>query len=214
MNVPAPSVVRLQRGFTLIEVILALTIFALMGAILFGAFSLGHRAIERSQVHFEKNQKMRSLDDLIAGYVRSSYPYRPSAQDAAVYFRGEAEAVSFVSSYSLTMGGRGMALIRLAWIRGDAGEGAVIVEEEVPVRVNEEERSAELGERSSIVVEERVRRFQLAYLDPREIDEQWEERWDAAEKQGLPRAVRMTYSAPGGREVRRVFPIMVNVLGQ
>jgi type II secretion system protein J len=208
------SLVGSERGFTLIEVILALTIFALMGAILFSAFSLGHRAIERSEVHFERNQKMRSLDDLIAGYVRSSYPYRDSAQDPAVYFRGEPEALSFVSSYSLSMGGRGIALIRLAWDGREGGEGVVTVEEEVPVRLNEQEGSAELGQRNSVVVQEGVRRFQLAYLDPQNFDEQWEERWDAKEKRALPRAVRVTYRAAGGREVRRVFPIMVAVLGQ
>jgi prepilin-type N-terminal cleavage/methylation domain-containing protein len=53
-----------SHGFTLIEVVLALSIFALMGAILYGAFSLSHSAVEKSQASFERNQKLRSFTDL------------------------------------------------------------------------------------------------------------------------------------------------------
>jgi type II secretory pathway component PulJ len=198
----------------LLEVLLAFTIFALMGGILFGAFSLGHRAVDRSEVHFDRNQRLRSFDDLIGGYVRSSYPYRMSPQDAAVYYNGGGEKLSFVSSYSLALGGRGMALVHLSWNGSEQGEGVITLEEQVPVRLKEEDASAELGQRNSVVVQEGVKAFQLAYLDAQSTDEQWEDRWDATEKRTLPRAVRLSYRSASGREVRRVFPIMVAVLGQ
>src|SRR3972149_1598601 len=98
-----------NTGFTLIEVVLALTIFALMGAILYGAFSLGHSVVEKSQASFEKNQKLRSFGDLLESYIRSSYPYRTSLKDPSVYYEGEEDHLTFVSSFSLAMGGRGMA---------------------------------------------------------------------------------------------------------
>jgi prepilin-type N-terminal cleavage/methylation domain-containing protein len=205
---------RSQHGFTLLEVTLALTIFALMGGILFGAFSLGLTAVERSEVHFERNQRLRSFDDLIGGYIRSSYAYRASPQDAAVYYNGGTDKLSFVSSYSLALGGRGMALVQLSWNGGENGEGAITIEEQVPVRFNDEDALAELGQRSRVVIAERVRGLRLAYLDPQSADEQWEERWDAAEKRMLPRAVRLSYRLASGEEIRRVFPIMVAVLGQ
>src|SRR5574341_2208173 len=75
-----------SRGFTLIEVVLALTIFALMGTVLYGAFSLGHSAVEKSQGSFDRNQKLRSVADLLGSYVRSAYPYRDSPQEPAVFF--------------------------------------------------------------------------------------------------------------------------------
>ena len=78
-----------SAGFTLIEVVLALGIFALMGGILYGAFALAHSAVEKSQVSFARNQKSRSVSDLLASYVRSAYPYRESPQDQTVFFAGE-----------------------------------------------------------------------------------------------------------------------------
>ena len=78
-------------GFTLIEVVLAITIFALMGGVLYGAFSLGHTAVEKSAASFNRNQKTRSIGDLLATYIRSAYPYRKSIQEQAIFFDGEHE---------------------------------------------------------------------------------------------------------------------------
>jgi hypothetical protein len=153
---------------------------------------------------------MRSFDDLIGGYIRSSYPYRVSPQDPAVYYAGEAERLTFVSSYSLAAGGRGMAKIHLSWGGSGETEGVIRLEEEVPVRFDED--PGEAGQRHSIVLQERVKTFQLAYLDPQSDEERWEERWDAAEKRMLPRAVRLSYRSASGRDIRWVFPVMVAVL--
>ena len=199
-----------QLGFTLLEVVLALTIFALMGGILYGAFSLSHRAVEKSKHAFEKNRKSRSFGDLVGSYVRSSYPYRGSQQDPNVFYEGEEEQLIFVSSFSLAMGGRGMAKIQLSWERTDEGLGSLRLEEVVPVRLGA--KVSEEGIRSSVVLQEGVQDFRLAYLDPTNVEENWVERWDAKEKRLLPRAVRLSYRNAAGKDIRWVFPVMINVL--
>lgn len=209
MRSQAPTVCS-QPGFTLVEVVLALTIFALMGTILYGAFSLGHGAVEKSQASFEKNQKLRSFGDLLESYIRSSYPYRTSLKDPTVYYEGEEDRLTFVSSFSLAMGGRGMAKINLSWQSDDAGMGVLRLEEEIPVRIGGD--MAEGGVRNGLALQEGVKEFRLAYLDPQGDDEKWEERWDAKERRSLPRAVRLSYRTDAGKEVRWVFPVMMSVL--
>ncbi|MPZ78117.1 MAG: prepilin-type N-terminal cleavage/methylation domain-containing protein [Deltaproteobacteria bacterium] len=202
-------------GFTLIEVVLALSIFALMGTILYGAFSLSHSAVEKSQASFDRNRKLRSSTDLMGSYIRSSYPFRPSAENPAVFFDGQENQLTFVSSISLAMGGRGMSKVRILWEGAEQGQGAIKLEEEVPVRVSEDgEDSDNDGHRNDVVLEEGVKDFRLAYLDPTREDEKWEERWDGKEKRALPRAVRLSYRNHSGKEVRWVFPVMITVLTQ
>ena len=203
-----------SHGFTLIEVVLALSIFALMGAILYGAFSLSHSAVEKSQASFERNQKLRSFTDLLGSYIRSAYPYRQSAQNTAVFFDGQEDQLTFVSSLSLAMGGRGMSKIRIAWEGAEKGEGPIQLEEEVPVRFNESADHFPGGLRNDVVVQERVKELRFAYLDPKSEEERWEERWDGVEKLALPRAVRLSYRNREGKEVRWVFPVMISVLAQ
>src|SRR5262245_6635967 len=161
-------------GFTLIEVVLALTIFALMGGILYGAFSLGHRAVERSENHVTQNQKRRSVADLLASYIRSTYPYRESPQEQSAFFEGDSESLTLVSAYSQGMGGRGMAKIQITADEDDNGRTTVKLQETVPVRINSE--SAAQGVNHEIVLYDNVRQFRLAYLDPQAEEESWEER--------------------------------------
>jgi prepilin-type N-terminal cleavage/methylation domain-containing protein len=197
-------------GFTLIEVVLALTIFALMSAILYGAFALGHSALAKSEVNATRNQKRRSVGDLVGSYIHSAFPYRESPQAAAPFFVGEADNLTFVSAYSHGMGGRGMAKIQITADEDKNGWTVLRLEETTPVRINEE--AGATGQVHSVVLEDGIRAFHLAYLDPQGEEESWEERWDAGERRALPRAVRFTYLDDQGKEVRRIFPLMMMVL--
>ena len=204
-----------QKGFTLIEVILAMTIFALMATVLYGAFSLSHSAVEKSQRSFENNQKLRAVDELLGSYIRSAYPYRPSPQDGALLFAGEEAELTFVSSFSLAMGGRGMAKVRLFWEGDEKHAGLLRLEEETPVRVlSEEGNEGHEGLRNGLVVREGVKEFRITYLDPQSDEEKWEERWDTKERNTLPRAIRLHYLTKEGREVQWVFPVMMSLLAQ
>jgi prepilin-type N-terminal cleavage/methylation domain-containing protein len=201
-----------ELGFTLIEVVLALSIFALIGTILYGAFSLVQGAVTKSQVSFEKNQKLRSFGDLLASYIRSSYPYRASAQDQTIFYQGEEGSLTFVSSFSLAMGGRGMAKIHI-YREGEASKDGILkLEEESPVRIDDAEE--EDGQRNSVALQEGVGSLHISYLDPQSEDEKWEESWDGQERRMLPRAVRLTYRTQDGKESRWIFPVMMDVLAR
>jgi general secretion pathway protein J len=200
-----------DAGFTLLEVVIALTIFALMGAILYGAFSVSHRAVEKAQGTATQSQKQRSVADLLGSYVRSAFPYRESAQETAAFFQGEADNVTFVSAYSQGMGGRGMAKIQIAAGEGGGGRAVLRLEETTPVRINAEAGAA-AGQTYSVVLQDGVKQFRLAYLDPQAEAETWEERWYGNERRTLPRAVRVSYLDDHDRPVRWIFPVMMTVL--
>jgi prepilin-type N-terminal cleavage/methylation domain-containing protein len=197
-------------GFTLLEVVLAFTLFAVLAVILYGAFSVGHRAMEKTQVVFDANQKFRSGIDLLGSYVRSSLAYRSSPQDPEVFYAGEETQVEFISSFSLAHGGRGIAKIRI-YAETSQGEDQVIkLEEQVPVRIKQETEAAPIS--NTLVLRERVSRFRLSYLDGQDEKENWRERWDKDEQKGIPRAVRLSYLNENGREVQWTFPVMITVL--
>ena len=197
-------------GFTLVEVMLALSLFALLGTILYGAIALGHGAVEKSRHSFEKNQELRSAVDLLGGYIRSSYPYRLSPQNPSFFYRGEETELNFISSFSLAMGGRGMANIRLFWQSQNGEEGLLKLEEQVPVRLADENGGG--GYNHGVVIRDRVSAFRLAYLDAQSEKEEWVERWDTTERKALPRAVRLSFRTATDGEVEWIFPVMMSVL--
>lgn len=196
-------------GFTLIEVVMALAIFALMGGILYGAFSLSHSAVEKSEANATRSQKQRAIADLLGSYIRSAFPYHESPQDKTVYFAGESAGLTFVSAYSQGMGGRGMAKIAISSDEDDTGHIVLKLAESAPVRLG-----ADGGQSYSLELLANVRELRLAYLDPQAEDEKWEDRWDGGERGRLPRALRLSYLDENGKEVRWTFPIMMSVLSQ
>ncbi|MBM4264490.1 MAG: prepilin-type N-terminal cleavage/methylation domain-containing protein [Deltaproteobacteria bacterium] len=168
-----------RTGFTLIEVMLALSLFALLGVVLYAAMSLGQGAAKKTEAVFEKNQHLRSVMDLLGSYIRSSYPLRPAPQDASIYYQGEEKELSFISAYSVAMGGRGMAKINLRFDReGEGPGGALTLEEELPANAD----GGAGAYRNSFTLREGVSDFRLAYLDPQLDKEDWAEKWDGKEK--------------------------------
>jgi len=201
---------RSQAGFTLIELSIAMTLLTLLLLIVYGAFYVGHRAVEKAQARSEVSQKLRSTEDLLAGYIRSGYPYRPSSQQPAIFFSGAADHLTFVSAVSRGMGGRGMSKVSIS-LEGEE-DGNLILAEEIPVRIQDQEAGA--GYMNRVVLARGIRDFHMDYLyqDPKSGEESWFEEWDGKERNGLPRAVRLNYRNEGGQEIRRVFPIMITVL--
>ena len=197
-------------GFTLIEVVIALTIFALMSGILYSAFALGHSAIEKAQRSAAQSQKQRSVGDLVGSYLRSAFPYKASTQDLGIFFQGESDSVAFISAYSQGLGGRGMARIQITADEDNDGRTTLKLEETTPVRLDTQ--AGGVGLNYDVVLQEGVRELRLAYLDPQPDEETWEERWDGQERRVLPRAVRITYLDEEGKSVRWIFPVMMMVL--
>lgn len=189
-----------QSGFTLIELMVAITLLALMVAILYGAFFLGHRAAEKARVRFDKSQTLRAVGEYLGALIRSAFPYQ-AAGEGAVPFSGEKEQLSFVSAVSMGVEGQGVAKISLSW---SGGGGDVVLVEETPVWAE--------GLGKSVTLWEAAEDLTLEYLDSQNEEERWLTEWDGATKRSLPRAVRLSLRESGGRELRWVFPIMVQVL--
>ena len=198
-----------QIGFTLIEVAISITLVALIATILYGAFSLSHRAVEKTEARSEESATARSMDELLTGYIRSAYPYRCSVQNPSVSFDGDESKVEFVSALSLGMGGRGMAKVRIAW-DGTADEGGKLtLAEKTPAFA---ECGGGEGFTNSVVLGQEVRHFRIDYADPQGEEDAWVERWDGTEKRRLPQAVRFSFRDDRGEEIQQVFPIMLSIL--
>jgi general secretion pathway protein J len=199
-----------RAGFTLVELTLAITLLGVLAAILYGSFYLGHRAMEKAHARTEQSQRLRAGRELLSGYIRSAYPYR---LQSGVFFAGDEDRLSFVSSLSVGLGGRGVSLVRVSWSGEGEGSGDLVLEEEMPVRLNTDGEDA--GYTNRIVLRRGVRGFRIGYLeqDSRGSQESWTEQWAGEERNGLPRAVRLSYREDTGEEeVQWIFPIMMSIL--
>lgn len=139
---------RRARGFSLLEVLVAITIFAIIATILYSGFAMTTRTWRRGHESIQAGEQQRSVFELIRRQVASVYPvmplldedqqpvdpsqptFRPTA-DKLPYFVGAAERMAFVSLFSMRLNAiPGLCFVAYAVEPSEAGTGFALVEYE------------------------------------------------------------------------------------
>jgi general secretion pathway protein J len=201
-NAARTGVWRDGGGFTLLEVILAVSILAVIVVLATAALRVGLRAWESGQRRADLQQENRALVELVSDTLAGAAVYRGRSglsPERVILFEGEPEELRFVTSappltldapiapyHAVVLGRKGQETLRL-------------VERLVP----SDEPFAPGPER---VLSRSVTRFTLAYRDEEGV---WQDKWDAREAGGLPTAVRVELTVAG---LPRTTPALVVML--
>jgi prepilin-type N-terminal cleavage/methylation domain-containing protein len=92
---PLKSPTHVNRGFTLLEVLVSLTIMALITGVAFAGFAVAINSWERGSKKIEELDRRFALERLLQRQIALAYP---------TAFRGEDRRLEFTSSYSLANG--------------------------------------------------------------------------------------------------------------
>jgi prepilin-type N-terminal cleavage/methylation domain-containing protein len=185
-------------GFTLVEVVITLTILGFICLIIFGAFRLGLSAWDRGESVKDEYQRARIVSQLITQQVKSAVPFKIKPQQAEgdyLAFEGDAHSLKFVSS--LPVRGKqpeGLVYAKYEFKEGGSEGGRLILYEEKALNKDffaeepKEERAASLLEGVSSVRFEYFREEDLSNNQ----QEEWVEEWKAKDEKRLPKALKMT----------------------
>src|SRR5947199_10106528 len=103
-----------RDGFTLLELVLAMSALAMIVAIWYGAFHRGIRAVESGERAVVTAQRLRAATDVLIRQIKSTVTYCARNEDADVdtypYFFGTATSLTFVTA-AAQQGGAGMARV-------------------------------------------------------------------------------------------------------
>lgn len=104
---------RLQHsGFTLLELLIALTLLGMILVLLFGGLRLGVRSWDASQKQVDSLNSIRSLENFLRQELSLIYPYVwKNASEGRVAFLGERNRLSFVAPLPSRVGGGGLYLV-------------------------------------------------------------------------------------------------------
>lgn len=198
---------RAERGFTLIELVLALSIVAVMLTILFGGLRVGLRAWQRGEERAETLQHARSMTQLLEQALGGTYAFQGKIdQDSQsqILFQGKAERVSFVTVSAPMPFGVPIAFTAVTLsMEAGAAPGLAIREKALPNFNPFEELTPSL-------VDPSIAAIRFRYLRDAESGT-WEETWDAAEARALPRAVEVTLTAMINGRTQEQPPITVPI---
>lgn len=183
-----------QRGFTLLETILAMSIVVVIVGVLLMAMRLGISSWDKGESYVEATSAKRYLVEMLVMDVSSIYPYAVDSplsvtDEKDFVFFGKPHSIVFVTAARTSVTGIPWGGFR--WVRYGVDEGGLKIREKtVPSdAMLEEDGGAEFA------LEPGVSGIDFSYYG----DDGWQESWDMAAKQKLPGAVKAKISFKDGR---------------
>ena len=177
-----------QRGFTLLEVTIALAIVGAMVATSFGGFRVARAALAQGEDRAEAHQHLRGIALVLGRTVGAAYPYHAAAGETSeivVLFRGTAEQLELVTQAPAVPTPIPVAFTAVVIGLDSDGDRALEVRQRIlPNR-------DPFSKADLVLRDPTIHRLELAYLDATGA---WQERWDGKDENALPRAVRITVS--------------------
>ena len=129
-----------QSGMTLIEVMIAVTLFAILSVGILMALRVGVNAMDHANTRLMDNRRAayaaRILHAQLTGFMPEIAIFQPTPQSGVqsmLFFQGEATSMRFASTYSLQDAGRGIPqILEFLVIPGADNRGVRLVVNERP----------------------------------------------------------------------------------
>lgn len=207
---------RRQRAFTLVEVMIAITLLLIVGTAVLRTMTLTFGTKTKmsnlnDRFHEGRQVTQRIAKELRMAYLRSDLPdpFQEEQPSVVTRFKGEEDEIFFATTAHLRMqaGARESDQAEVSYFlkRGDRDndyEGRTLYRRESRRVDDDPERGGAIWP-----VVEGVKEFRLEYWDDaKEIgDDAWESSWDSDDNKLLPARVRITLELEqtgGGRTIR------------
>jgi len=183
---------RRDRGFTLLEVLIALSIVGMLLLIAFGGMRVALSAWRQGDDRADVHQHIRGIAVIVARGLGAAYPYqgtRGLSPERVVLFKGGERRVEFVTQaapFPLTAPIAFTAVV-IALEEGDE-PGLVIRERALPNR-------DPFTDAPVVFRDPSVNTLTLSYMNE---DGGWQDDWDADNEQKIPRAVKVSVGTVAG----------------
>lgn len=191
-----------QQGFTLLELLIALTLLGFIMVLLFGGLRLGVRSWDASQKQLDTLNSVRSLENFLRREMSVANPYQWKAGPSQrIAFLGERNKLSFVAPIPSRVGGGGLYAISIALEQ--QGKAKRIVWRYLPVTAQMQDFSA-LGKSTPMVLAAselaQVEDIWLSYFgqENQNTAPRWMDRWES--DKALPDLIRVQVRHPNGGE--------------
>jgi len=188
----------LQRGFTLIEVTIALVLLALMASVLYGSLSLAGTSWDRGELKAQQTGEMRLSEDFLRRTLTSQHPLRlQKIVDKPLYFVGASDSLSYAAALP-GRAGAGMYFFKIA-LTPSGNASRLTLARMIPDYAAT--TPPDFGNADVSVLADGVAEASFAYFgrDPGSADvvpPTWRNRWD--DPQRLPDLIRMDVKLANG----------------
>jgi prepilin-type N-terminal cleavage/methylation domain-containing protein len=211
-------------GFTLLEVLIAVTLVALLSVTLWGMMRIAITSWKRGTEVMDENQQRRATLDLVEKQLASLFPLIPpmnlqTGTGTSPIFSGSDTGMQFISVCSLRFRDNpGLTWVSYEAVPGSEGDFALVARES---RYLGFDPTAELDggyqeEAPVTTLFDHLDSMTFEYFDPGtdEIPPQWVSSWDTKELGRMPVAISLSMTARASGGVTLSRQIVVPVIAQ
>ena len=196
-----------QQGFTLVEVVIALTIVATVLVVMFGGLRAGLTAWQRGDERAEVLERERSIVQIVTRSLGAAHPYMTSAQGgeaARLLFEGAPDRLAFVTSAPPFPVAVPIAFTAVTLSKDTGAAPGLAVRQKPLPNADPFDGGLKPALVDGTVSDARFR-YQKA------SDRTWIETWDSVQEKALPLAVEITLTlVQAGRNVPQP-PLVVSL---
>lgn len=187
-----------QRGFTLLELLIAMTLMGIMLVLLFGGLRLGARSWEAAVTQADKNEHMRLVQQFMRrqlSYVESAHWLVDGVQQLA--FEGQSQRLQFVAPLA-AWSGQGGLYVLIFEVAEDSLGGKSLLLQRAFFQSDMEEALEDEDKIEETLLLEQVNDVHFTYFGSERLNEapEWHERWEAQRE--LPWLVRVEFDLEEG----------------
>jgi len=191
--------VNAARGFTLLELLIGMTLLGFILALLFGGFRLAANSWDAVETRVERTNDQQLARALVRRLLAQMQPLRwKKAVNQPIAFIGERKVLRAVAPLTGQAGAGGLRLIELGQESGEPTQTGQtdngplrLVLRHAPLRYDAEDFAGGLGEAKSNLVLGDLDSLEFSYFGPEKRGEppRWQDAW--TNQQQLPQLVRL-----------------------
>lgn len=171
-----------MKGFTLLELLISITMIGLIALIVTGAVRLGSRSVNGGEKRIESIERLKNSIEIIESQIMSEIPLSYDDDgNKKYYFQGDKGTVQFATTYSIWGNQKGYVLASLR-VETDSNGKKLLKAKESPLIG---------GNGGEAVLFEGLDDIYLEYFykDPTEEEGRWVSEWK--EEQDMPEKIRI-----------------------
>ncbi len=187
-----------QRGFTLLELLIAIALLGIIMLIVTGVMRLAHRSVESGERKIELIERIRTTLSTVKSQVQSSLPFITGEGGAQTsVFSGTSGSLSLATTYSLWSGQGGFVTVFYAVEPDNDGQLSLTASEQI----------RDAGQKQKAVLLTAFDEIRFSYFGRDNISEegQWQEHWDNNSK--LPEKVMLSITKDDNK-LSLIIPLM------
>jgi general secretion pathway protein J len=188
-----------EQGFTLLELMISITMIVVILLIVGAAMRLGLRSVDSGEKRIASLERFRTSMNIVEAQIQSELPIqiqKPDGKNAV--FQGDSESMQFPSNFSLWGNQRGYVTVSYKVAADQWGKQDLFVEESA-IGVTDK------GEVKLFEFFDRIY-FDYFYKEPKEEKGSWIEQWTNTDS--VPDKIRL-HLVNGDREMSFIIPVKV-----